>query len=136
MAEHREARQEQVQASATALTYDVVRFLKRPNEQAQGRTRRSPERKRTSSPNLTKTDPSPRGFRRIKREQLRYDRFMLQGLVEPLNNLCAGRIRVLLSEFFRIRRLQELSPFVGPVASDSCLPNTDEVQWLLKVVMA
>jgi TnpA family transposase len=30
MAEHRKTRQEQVQTSATALTYDMVRFLKRP----------------------------------------------------------------------------------------------------------
>ena len=30
MAEHRETRQEQVQTSASALTYDLVRFLKLP----------------------------------------------------------------------------------------------------------
>ena len=31
MAKHRKTRQEQVQTSATALTYDLVRFLKLPH---------------------------------------------------------------------------------------------------------
>jgi len=37
MAKHRKAWKEQVQASATALTYDMVRFLKGPLGASEGR---------------------------------------------------------------------------------------------------